>query len=382
MPITSGQLELDDAGSDGSGDDEVVEEKMDVDDEETQSHHTSSREDSHSPISFFEKDEPKKPASSTPDGSEDEDEDEDEEMPDVENVDAKPEVVNSKTTERSKLDQMSLYSSDAESEDEEETKPATRVPKSSPPVPAARTPETKTSITKLKNSKEFSRTDRSNTQDQVDHQLTSSMYEVRSSQSNTPTPKPPASTQARPPSIRFGASLTNLHQKRLSLGGSSQIKTPIGRTGQLQSKLSQTGDDEDSESSDEDSDADSSDGDIPAKAPAATQAGVAGSWASSALQPTKPKDKDSNDDDESDNDSPDDSADEKDEEAQRSRAGDELAAQVAALQSSPYSNKRTLSSPKKFIFGTQQERTPKAKVKTYGVKRDKYTYGHSFSQPK
>lgn len=401
-PTAPGDLEVEETGSESSSDDEVVEEKssasenaeeMDMDEDATQSHHTSSseasRSPSRSPISFFREASPeekrKELVSPTPDASEDEDEDEDEEMMDVADQNAK--AVNhspqSPTIKRSKADQMSLYSSESESENEEVK---ARVPESSPPVRAVRTPETKPINARLNNSKE---TERSSTQDQVDQQLTSSMYEVRSSlpHSNTPTPKATSNTKTRPPAIGFGASLNRLHEKRSSISAFSQVQSAVNRNGQLAAKLAQAGEDEESESSDDPSDNESSsDSDqvIPAtaKAPIATQSGVAGDWASSPTGTSKskmPEDETDADNDSSENDGSD--GDENETEEERKKARARLAAMAANVSSSQSSNDKK-PSPKKSPFGTQQGRTPKAKAKTYGKGADKYLSGMTFSQPR
>jgi hypothetical protein len=252
-------------------------------------------------------------------------------------------------------------SDDSDGPEDEEAEAQVQIPESSPPVlPAHKSIKPMVSKLNLTQNGKGSPSEQGsqNTQDEIDQQLTSDIFEAHNPAPPVITAIPSSSLATRLPTIKFGASLSSLNQNRLSLGNSSQVQRGTARNGLSKPKLELTEDDEESESeedseSENDSSSESED-DAPAK--------------KRYLEPATPLPSKAAEADESDSDGSNSDADDKDE-GQKIR--DELAAQIAGMGASSQ-NSITIPSPK-----MQQIKTP---VKAKGKKNsDKFLTGYKFS---
>jgi hypothetical protein len=353
-----------------SGDEE------EIDEDETQSQNSSTR-DSRSPIVFnrivetsetahaqrseppeFESNsEEEENGSASSEGDEDDEQEEDESTP------------------KSKIKEIEMQGGEVEEEQEEESEGSeseseegteVQVPKSSPPIlPVARF--TKVSAAKPSqpnNSKTSITEEEMSTQDEIDQQLTSSMFEVRTTVNSSAVP---SSSSIRPPQLKYGASLTSLNTNK-PLYGSIAVK-PLSAVRSSQPSRVNLDDDSRSESEEESDDntTSSSDEEEDDKGPKSRPIATATTRKS---QPTA-----SGSEDESENSSNEDSSEESADE--RTRARNELAAQIASLANSDI--QVSFPSPKAYKSATQEVRANK--VKKVEKKVDKYVFGQKFSMP-
>ncbi|KAE8448373.1 hypothetical protein EG329_009617 [Mollisiaceae sp. DMI_Dod_QoI] len=346
----------------GEDDDEDAE----VDEDETQSHNTSPR-DSRSPVTFSQHpeitDNPKSQGAAQPETGSVSEEDEEADSDDASEEEQEEEDEESKSA--------SEESEDEESEEEEE--PKVQVPKSSPPeLPAHKQPiKTTRAFTGTKpsqnNSKESLSDMSINTQDEVNQQLTSSMYEARSAPTSSVSNPIPASSAAAKPKIGFGASLSSLNAASATLAASSQAKVNSTRRGsqKLQLPQEEEGSEEDEEESDEDDDT-SEDEEI--------ELSKGNKRISTINKKSFRVDATEKDSDDSD---PDSDNDESVDDEERTRQ--ELLGQIVAITSKNDGNSQgSLPSPKLYRSSTQDTtKTKKAPEK----KGNKFLTGYSFSTP-
>ncbi|KAH6709180.1 hypothetical protein BKA61DRAFT_114809 [Leptodontidium sp. MPI-SDFR-AT-0119] len=354
--------------ADSSDDDEEIEPAKEIDEDETQSHNSSPR-DSRSPVIFSQHPRStdtikarQSPPPESDSGLESEADDEDDEGQAEGDSDAEDEP---KSTPRNIFldDEAEDGSSSSGSEDEEETEDEeeddaeVEVPNSSPPVLPPHKHQASARPVGLNSSKESLSDEGHNTQDEIDQQLTSSLYEAHSIvPASSALIYPPTSSAAPRPSKKIGVSLSSLNKNKSMLATSSAVKPVMSRNGQrtLQSII----DDEDSEESEEESADDSSDlSDFEAKKPTQT--------AKSLARRDIPSDSDSSGN--SDSDSEDD---------EQKKIRDELALEIAGLKGSDSSN---LLSPKLYKTSTQQQETSKERKKKAEKKTDKFLTGYKFN---
>jgi hypothetical protein len=159
-------------------------------------------------------------------------------------------------------------SSDEKDEDEEETeeKNTIQIPRSSLELPHANSqPARSSGSQKQRKNQLIPSDDESNTQDEIDYQLTSSMYEVHSSSASQEAVKSPPPTQVPTSSIRptfkIGASLQSLNEKSKNLSSNGKSSSQPGTTGTMANGRWQLKSDDEEETEDEESSSDeSSDG--------------------------------------------------------------------------------------------------------------------------
>jgi hypothetical protein len=286
-------------------------------------------------------------------------------------------------------DNADSYEEESQSESEEqEPKTTVQVPQSSPDLPRPKqatktSPPTRatkaTSQSQSQKQRKMVPTPASrsssdsgfSTQDEVDFQLTSSLYEAHSqySQAVKSTPILPPSSQTARPGFRIGASLQSLNEKRPTLAPSMTSSQVNGKT--ARQKLREQ--EESSEESDSDSDSDSSSSDDEENNPSAQL----------ILQQSQSRGKESttNSDTSSDEDSEDESG---DDEARNAR--NDLAAAIANIgsQSSTQSQAKSQTSGKspKAILSSQVPSKSRKAGKEFKGKRkdDKYLTKYQFSQ--
>ncbi|RDL40068.1 uncharacterized protein BP5553_00047 [Venustampulla echinocandica] len=278
--------------------------------------------------------------------------------------------LNDDSGENEETAEVSQGTSDEESEVAEGA--SSTVPKSSPPVlPVQRhsvVPGPK--ISNHPKSKDHIADERSDTQEEIDQQLTSSMYEARPRGLSSSPPNAPSSTASRP-TIKFGASLQSLNSKK-PIFGSSTTNSGVKSSQSLQKTLAHASDSE--EESEEESDEDSSSSeeeDNPQTkyvAPASTPASKSGRPAHTSDS----DDSDSNDSSDSDSGSSD----------ETTRMRNQLAAQIAGIDGSIKGSQYSIASPKVMRNSTARGTgTPNTGGKTQVKKKDKYVSGYVFSQP-
>ncbi|CZT08492.1 uncharacterized protein RCO7_08189 [Rhynchosporium graminicola] len=349
---------------------------MEIDEDETQSHNSSLR-DSRSPVIFSQHPEltdtvkarhSAPPESDSNSESEVDDDDDDDRHEDDSNIEQ-----GSKSTPRNEFlddeaDEGSSYSgsdgeeaenekdendnSDNEEDDEEDE---FEVPNSSPPVLPPHKNQASPKPAGTNSSKDSLSDEGHNTQDEIDQQLTSSVYEAYSDiPESSALVYPPTSSAAPRPSMKIGVSLSSLSKTRSMLAASSAMKPVVSRSGQ---RALQTMDEE-SEESEEESDGNSSD--------------------SSGPESTKPTQKKSNtplrqtvssgSDSSSDSDS--------DAEDEQKKIRDELALEIASLNATDNSNSQN---PKLNRTSSQQQSSGKERKKTGEKKSDKFLTGYKFN---
>lgn len=206
------------------------------------------------------------------------------------------------------------------------------------------------------------------TQDEVDYQLTSSMFEAPSSTLKSTPISVPYSVKTAPPRFRIGASLSSLNAKKKSILGTlpSQVNTK-NQILKLADKH-----DEESEEESEESDSDLSD-DSDNVPPQASQ----------------PVPRPSNTVDPADSDSDSDSGSDSDKynEDEESTARNELTAHIAKLTSDLQGNTQSYGFPSPNpVKASSSQSTIKgsssAEKKAKSENGRSYTTGYSFSQPK
>jgi len=352
------------------------EKDQDIDEDETPSDNSSPR-DSRSPVSFSQHTKTTEVVTSLTIASSPSDISlGDEEMLDIDDVNEPAIEGKEQPSLRGSVQEVESEFDASDSEDEQDVR--IQVPKSSPPVLPRHKPSsilTNLDTTLVNSSKGALLGKGLNTQDQIDQQLTSSMYDVHSSlpAASTPTPVPSSSTAIRPPTIKFGASLSSLNQNRLSLGASSQLKPNIARNGQPWPKFSLAKYDEEggSEESDSDDDTSSSSSDdedtIPVEKKTIKPAPGPRKYIKNSLAAAS--DSDGSDEEE-----------EEEEETEKSRARDELIAQVANMTASSQGSV-IIQSPKAYTTNTQQRSIQKGKGQNVEKKNDKFVAGYKFSMP-
>lgn len=239
------------------------------DDEEIQSQNSSTR-DSRSPVVFSSskaerrgtttiKIEKRSPSLSESESEDDREEvsSESEEEPDKD----KDSTVKPSVDAMEDVDTPSEFSSDEDEEEEAEI----QIPKSSPPPslpviksatkPTVNSRSTESGIKpKVNNSKDSNSDSGEDTQDEVDQQLTSSLFEVlHPSSSAIQSSAVPSSSTANRPKFGLGASLSSLNANK-PLFGSQAMKSTSSRP-----QLKELDEDEDEESEEESEDDESSD---------------------------------------------------------------------------------------------------------------------------
>jgi hypothetical protein len=195
------------------------------------------------------------------------------------------------------------------------------------------------------------------TQEEIDQQLTSSMYEVRSSANSLAVPS--SSTIRPPPSFNAGPSLSKMAAGKQVLGSSAAKSTTAGRSSQpARFNLDPGSDSESEEESEEESEKESrfsdDEDDIPSK-----------SMATVIAKKSHPQAKYSES-----------SSDEESSEDEATRTRKELMKKIAHMANG--SSQISLPSPKPYKTSTQQEMKHEMKGKK---KIDKYLVGQKFRQP-
>lgn len=359
-------------------------EKEQIDEDETQSHNTSprtSRSPSRSPIILIQHPEEgpkdKLPSLSLPSasGSEDEDVESERESPDDEEktpksapkpsaVTASPkDDLNSSASDESSEPDGKQEEDDEESDDDNEAE--IQIPNSSPPsLPPHKQfvkPATSKLVSKTSNinSKRSSSVILSSTQDEVDQQLTSSIYEALSAPSSSIPSKIPASSAA----VRRSGfvALSSLAAAKSNLAQSSAAKVNGARSSSQMLKLAQEEeeDDESEEESEDESD-DSSEEDVGLSR--SNSLGL-----KTSMTDTKHSSQKESDDFDSDSDSSDDDSQEQ-----------HLMAQISQLAKPNSSQFSGIPSPKAFKTGTQDtESAKKAGKKT----SNNFLTGYHFNTP-
>jgi hypothetical protein len=197
-----------------------------------------------------------------------------------------------------------------------------------------------------------------NTQDEVDFQLTSSVYEASSAAIKS-TPIPIPSSSAPRPKFAIGASLSDMNAKKPILGSSSQANNKARPL-----KLAEEDDEGSEEESEEESDSDSDDEPEPSQA------------LPKLNRPRLSKPAASESEDASSEDSESESVGEDDDDLQKHQ--DELAAKISQFVSQGSTQSfNDIPSPKA-VKGSQSS-SSSGKVKTKGGKRDHLSL---FSEPK
>jgi hypothetical protein len=408
-------IKLEPPESRDESEDEGENDEVDVD--ETQSHNSSSR-DSRSPIVFNrspkERDNPKprspSPASAISSDEEEAEsehsssEDEEEETPkaaekvirvevnrneddmsldsdqasnsdDSECDEEEPSKVVQKAARnnivRDENDVASSSDEDSDEQDDEsdqDEEPQVQVPKSSPDLPPHRQ-FVKPALSKLaskpnqNHSKGPLHVMSINTQDEVDQQLTSSIYEARSARSSSiPNPIPASSAVA--PKMGFGTSLSSLLTKTLAQSSAAKVNGAILSSQKLQ--LAQQ-EEEESEESEEESDEDDDDGssEEEVKLPKGKSPTLRTSKASSQKQNSEKNSDDSDSDSDSNGD---------DEE----RTRQELFSQINAVTKEKGASQISFPSPQAYRSGTQDVGKVKKVEKR---KSDRFLTGYQFNAP-
>lgn len=266
--------------------------------------------------------------------------------------------------------EASTGTSDEESEVAEDAN--VKVPKSSPPILPVQSQSLQLPGPKPSNhpkSKDHVTDERSDTQEEIDQQLTSSMYEAGPRGLSNSPPNAPSSTASRP-TIRFGASLQSLNSAKPIFGSSTTNRGASGSQS-LQKTLAQMSDSDEESEEESDDDSSSSEEEDGPRSKHATSAPTA------ALQKKKPgnvsdDDSDSDDSSDSDSDSPDEAA----------TMREQLAAQIADMDGSIKGSQYSIASPKALRNSTARgSGAANATSKRQPKKKDKYVSGYVFSQP-
>ncbi|PBP19569.1 hypothetical protein BUE80_DR009588 [Diplocarpon rosae] len=355
--------------SEDDEDDQDVAVSKELDEDETQSHNSSSR-DSRSPVIFSQH--PKSaesikalrsatPCSQRSSVSEFNDE-QDEEDSDSAAEDQPTPLANNPFIDMEVEEDRSDYDSDAVPEEDEDDNMEVEIPNSSPPVlPShkhASKPSPKSSGKSQNNSKDSSSDEGHNTQDELDQQLTSSLYEARSTIPASSIPiYPPTSSIAPRPAMKVGVSLSSLNRNRSMLGSSQAARPPAGRSGQ---RILQPIDDQDSEESEEESNDDSSESTDNDDAKTTDHKSTNGFPARKKSPANSDSDSNGNSDTDQDQD-----------EEQKIR--NELTMEIARLHRSDTG----IPSPR--IYRTQQNNTGKERKEKTEKKRDSFTTGYQFN---
>jgi hypothetical protein len=363
------------------------EEEEEIDEDETQSHNSSPR-DSRSPVIYSQHTTTKSVSnlrlpspqresgpekdisdSDSSESSSDDEEEDDEPTPkpkrkDVEMNDADEESEDSESDAdaqkavaqdvRMKAPKEDEDSVDSDSESESEGMEI-QIPKSSPPiVPAAKSAKVSApKPSQANNSKASITPEELSTQDEIDQQLTSSVYEVLSTANSSAVP----SSSAIRPTFKVGASLSSLNSSGL-LYKSTPVKplTPARSSQPTKVNMDQGSDSEEEEEEESDENSTFSSDEEPSK-PTATKIAT-----KSQPKATYPDLSDS------------DSSESDDEKCARN----ELTAMIANLANG--NSQVSVPSPKAYRSSTQQQ-----EVKKYGKKGDKkvdkWTTGQKFSMP-
>jgi hypothetical protein len=203
-----------------------------------------------------------------------------------------------------------------------------------------------------------------NTQDEVDFQLTSSMFEASSTAIEDTSIRIPSSSNATKPKFSIGASLSSLNAKKPILGASASNANKAQPL-----KLAENNDEESEEESEYESNSESS------------------SDSDNKPEPTQsfPKLRQSqqleSDDSDSDSDSDSESGNDEENEDDEQIARNELAAQIAKMASDAQGSTQSydVASPN-LIKGLQSSRSGSVKGKTGSS--NKFLVGYTFSQPK
>lgn len=340
---------------DASSSDEDVDKEKGPDEDETQSH--DSRE-SRSPVVFTQHPNlaesivPRRSASlDSYDGSEfqldaDEQDQDDSDMEDNRTPRAR---IPPMTDEAGEAEDSDAAAGKEEEEDEGDERAEDHDPHSSPVLPPHKyivKASSKPVEQALSNCKDSS-SEGYNTQDEIDQQLTSSLYEARS---KTPASSaivyPPTSSLASKPSLKVGVSLTSMSRNKSMLATSSAIQPQKGRRSGPRALLQANG--EDSEDSEEESNSDSS-----GSSDAETQAVGQSTKFKASAQAAVYSDSESNSDSEDE------------EERQARKARDELSKEIAGLKKSD----NGISSPRMYRTGTQQQSAVKENKNSTSEKR-------------
>lgn len=384
--------ELRDEDEDEDGDED---EDAKIDEDETQSQISSLRDSSRSPVTFTQQPQlnetpkPQRAVSPEEDDSSEEDEEQDEEVDsDASDASNAEETPKGKTTQKSNVasskpdeesgSEQSESEEDEDEEDEEEEESEVQVPKSSPELPPYKR-SIKPTMTKpgLKPSKSRLSDLSINTQDEVDQQLTSSLYEALSAPSSSVPPHIPASSNAMitKPKIGFGigASLSSLNKASATLAASSQAKANGARSSSQKLQLAH-----EEENSDEESEEESEEDDDDSSADEEEEAPENKKSISTTIKRSFRVEDTQKDSDQSDSES--DSGSSGDEEEEKQRLGQELMSQVNAMNSMANGGSQdSIPSPKMYRSGTQD--TPKAKKAPEKKKSNNLLTGYVFSPP-
>lgn len=345
-------------------------EDEETDEDETQSQNSSTR-DSRSPVVFSQHAQtselvqaqrsasPESESTSSDSGSEAEEEDDEP----IQKSNAKD--VEMKDDEDDEEEEEGSENSESESEDEGTE---VQVPKSSPPIlPEVRPAKVSAPKTSRANNSKTSITEEDmSTQDEIDQQLTSSMYEVHSSGAAAV----PSSSSIRPP-LKVGASLMSLNSGKPLYASSAPKSSTAGRRSQpSRINMDEASASESESESEEESDDDTTSSSDEDHKSMKSKAGVttAGRKSRSAASES--------DDDSDDSSSEDSSSDSEDSEEVRAR--NELAAQIAGYMANGDSQV-SLPSPKAYRSGTQDVKKDEKGKREKKV--DKYLVGQKFSMP-
>ena len=347
--------ELKSQEQDDDDDEDEDEEGEDVEMQDIQSNRSSSRSpvvfNSHTICGKAEPTKLEKSASSTSDESNDENESVDDESSDSE-----------------------AEASDNIGDDEDRTTTAPVHQSSPPSLPATKATVDISSGEKLSQSKNFtmspgsSGNDSFNTQDEVDFQLTSSMFEVSSNAvKSTPIPIPSSSNAARPKSSF--ASLSSL-AKNFIVGRSSSKTSGKSQPLKLAGNNNEDSEDESNEESDSDSSSNSD------KEPELSQ----------SLPISKETRTPATDSDESDSDSGSGSDNESEDNEEIARK--ELSAQIAKMVSDSQASTQSYDAPTPKVVKVSQDCQSSGsgkggkKLKGGSGKEGKYLTKYTFSQPR
>ncbi|CAL3962331.1 unnamed protein product [Diplocarpon coronariae] len=354
-----------------SEDDEDVAIHKEIDEGETQSHNSSSR-DSRSPVIFGQHPKSTQPPKALRSASPDSQSSSDSGLTDEEGEEDSDSGAEDQPTPRGKNqfidvefeEDISDYDSDAAPEEDEDDDEVVEVPNSSPPaLPThkhASKPSPKSAGESQNNSKDSSSDEGHNTQDELDQQLTSSLYEACSKIPASSTPiYPPTSSLAPRPAMKVGVSLSSLNRNRSLLGSSQAVQRAVGTSRQ---RTLQPIDDQDSDESEEESNDGSSDSSDDDDAKTTVHKSRTDSSARGNVNSLLNTDSDSNGNTDSDR-----------EEDEEQKIRNELTMEIARLHRSDTG----IPSPK--MYRTQPNDSGKENKVRNEKKRDSFVTGYQFN---
>ena len=207
-----------------------------------------------------------------------------------------------------------------------------------------------------------------NTQDEVDFQLTSSLYEASSATvKSTPIPIP-SSGKVATPKFTVGASLSSLNAKKPFLGSSASKANGKSQPLKLANN-DEDSDEEESEESDSDSSSDSDNDNEPETSQTLPKRKYSRSAESDSDTTTSGSDSDSE------------SGSNKENEDEKEQARNELAAQIAKVVNDSQASTQSYDPPSPKLVRASQS-SSKGSGKRASGGREKFLTGYVFSQPK